>query len=77
MDRKCKFYQKNNISTAHTELNNSQINNFNYINDCIKNLRPVNETQKVKIIKINKDSKKLPSFLIQNYNKFKFLFDLK
>ena len=71
------FIKNKILSTAHTELNNSEINNFNYIDDCIKNLRPLNETQKVKIIKINKDSKKLPSFLIQNYNKFKFLFDLK
>ena len=72
-----KTFIKNKImSSAHTELNNSKFCNYNYINNCIKNLKPLNNIQKIKIIKIKKDSKKLPSFLIENYKKFKFFFDL-
>ena len=60
-------------SFAHTELNNLSVNDDEFINKCIKNLKPLETKQKVKLEKLPLTDKFLPKFIIKNQKKYKHI----
>lgn len=60
-------------SFAHIELNNSEINNDEYIDNCIQNMRSIEQKQKLDLqtLSLNKDF--IPEFILKNLNKYKHM----
>jgi len=60
-------------SFAHTELNNPIIINDNYIKECIDNLKPIEIKQKIKINKLSINKINLPTYVVENLDKYRSL----
>ena len=69
------FIQDKLKSFSHTEMNNGSINNSNHIENCIKNLKPLEKNQKIKLKKLSISDKYLPKYILNNITKYKFLLD--
>ena len=67
------FIKKKLESFSHTEMNNVLINNAKHIEQCIKNLKPLETKQKIDIKKLPIESDYLPKYIIQNLSKYKSL----
>ena len=63
-------------SFAHTELNNPVIINDNYIKECINNLKPIEIKQKIKINKLSINKINLPTYVVENVDKYRSLLDI-
>jgi len=63
-------------SFAHTELNNSIVNNDNYIKKCIDELKPIEIKQKIELTKLSIDEINLPTYVVQNIDKYRSLLDI-
>ncbi|MDA9648331.1 hypothetical protein N9S95_01860 [Candidatus Pelagibacter sp.] len=63
-------------SFAHTELNNPVIINDNYIKECINNLKPIEIKQKIKIDKLSINKINLPTYVVENVDKYRSLLDI-
>ena len=70
------FIKEKLKSFAHTELNNLSFNNDEFINNCIKNLQPIEKKQKINLKKLPLNDKYLPDYVLKNYTKYKSLLDL-
>ena len=60
-------------SFAHTELNNPIIVNDNYIKECIDNLKPIEIKQKIQINKLSINKINLPTYVVENLDKYRSL----
>lgn len=60
-------------SFAHTELNNLEINNDTFIKNCIKNLKPIEQKQKIKLQKLPLNKNFMPEFILNNLKKYQHL----
>lgn len=60
-------------SFAHTELNNLEINNDTFIKNCIKNLKPIEQKQKIKLHKLPLNKNFMPEFILNNLKKYQHL----
>ena len=60
-------------SFAHTELNNPIIINDNYIKECIDNLKPIEIKQKIQINKLSINKINLPTYVVENLDKYRSL----
>ena len=60
-------------SFAHTELNNLQINNDEFINNCIKNMKPIEQKQKIKLLKLSLNKHFIPEYILKNLEKYKHM----
>ena len=69
------FIKEKLKSFAHTELNNLSFNNDEFINNCIKNLQPIEKKQKINLKKLPLNEKYLPEYVLNNSTKYKFLLD--
>ena len=63
-------------SFAHTELNNPVIINDNYIKECIDNLKPIEIKQKIQINKLSINKINLPTYVVENLDKYRSLLDI-
>ena len=63
-------------SFAHTELNNSIVNNDNYIKKCIDELKPIEIKQKIELTKLSINEINLPTYVVQNIDKYRSLLDI-
>ena len=56
-------------------MNNEFINNNDHIEQCIKNLKPLESKQKIDIKKLPIESDYLPKYILDNLSKYKSLID--
>ena len=63
-------------SFAHTELNNPIVNNDNYIKKCIDELKPIEIKQKIELNKLSINEINLPTYVVQNIDKYRSLLDV-
>ena len=76
MARRFRLYKKQIKSFAHTELNNSIVNNDNYIKKCIDELKPIEIKQKIELNKLSINEINLPTYVVQNIDKYRSLLDV-
>lgn len=69
------FIKQKLKSFSHTEMNNEFINNNDHIEQCIKNLKPLESKQKIDIKKLPIESDYLPKYILDNLSKYKSLID--
>ena len=69
------FIKQKLESFSHTEMNTVFINNDDHIEQCIKNLKPLETNQKIDIKKLPIDSDYLPKYILDNLSKYKSLID--
>lgn len=69
------FIRRKLESFSHTEMNNLSINNYDYIENCIKNLQPLEKKQKINLQKLPMKNEYLPRYILDNLVKYKSLID--
>jgi len=69
------FIKEKLRSFAHTELNNFSFNNDEFINNCIRNLQPIEKKQEINLKKLPIKNEYLPKYIINNLVKYKTLLD--
>ena len=69
------FIRRKLESFSHTEMNNLSINNYDYIENCIKNLQPLEKKQKINLQKLPMKNEYLPRYILDNLIKYKSLID--
>ncbi len=68
-----KFIKNKLKSFAHTELNKLEINNDEFINNCIKNLKPIEQKQKLELRKLSLNKDFMPEYILKNLDKYKHM----
>ena len=56
-------------------MNNLSFNNDEFINNCVKNLQPIEKKQKINLKKLPLNEEYLPEYVLKNSAKYKFLLD--
>ena len=68
-----KFIKNKLKSFAHTELNKLEINNNDFIDNCIKNMKPIEQTQKLELRKLPPNKDFIPEYILKNLEKYKHM----
>ena len=68
-----KFIKNKLKSFAHTELNKLEINNDEFINNCIKNMKPIEQKQKLELRKLSLNKEFIPEYILKNLEKYKHM----
>ena len=68
-----KFIKNKLKSFAHTELNKLEINNDEFLGNCIKNMKPVEQKQKLELQKLSLNKDFMPEYILKNLKKYKHM----
>ena len=68
-----KFIKDKLKSFAHTELNRLEVNNDEFLSYCIKNMKPIEQKQKLKLQKLSLNKDFLPEYILKNLEKYKHM----
>jgi len=68
-----KFIKNKLKSFAHTELNKLEINNDEFINNCIKNMKPIEQKQELELRKLSLNKDFMPEYILKNLEKYKHM----
>jgi len=68
-----KFIKNKLKSFAHTELNKLEINNDEFINNCIKNMKPIEHKQELELRKLSLNKDFMPEYILKNLEKYKHM----
>ena len=60
-------------SFAHTELNTLKVNNDDFINRCIKEMKPIEQKQKLELKKLSLRKEFIPEYILKNLEKYEHL----
>jgi len=60
-------------SFAHTELNTLKVNNDDFINRCIKEMKPIEQKQKIELKKLSLRKEFIPEYILKNLEKYEHL----
>ena len=60
-------------SFAHTELNTLKVNNNDFINRCIKEMKPIEQKQKLELKKLSLRKEFIPEYILKNLEKYEHL----
>ena len=60
-------------SFAHTELNTLKVNNNDFINRCIKEMKPIEQKQKLELKKLSLTKEFIPEYILKNLEKYEHL----
>ena len=60
-------------SFAHTELNTLKVNNDDFINRCIKEMKPIEQKQKLELKKLSLTKEFIPEYILKNLEKYEHL----
>ena len=60
-------------SFAHTELNTLKVNNDDFINRCINEMKPIEQKQKLELKKLLLRKEFIPEYILKNLEKYKHL----
>ena len=68
-----KFIKNKLKSFAHTELNKLEINNDEFLGNCIKNMKPLEQKQKLELRKLSLNKDFMPEYILKNLKKYKHM----
>ena len=68
-----KFIKNKLKSFAHTELNTLDINNDEFLINCIKNMKPIEQKQNLELKKLSLNKDFMPEYILKNLEKYKHM----